>query len=208
MCSNTTSWPIFVTTRSNIVWNKKQTQSLIQPAVSHYFLELFYGLNELDQQESDVEIDAPCHNTMDGRCGVTVVHYWAWVVTLFYIKICMTTTLPQLSGSSIDNSIRVLLSVYNLGAKTINVFRACLGAQLTICAQKWRNFVLFSMVSFRFVFSRVCVFLYSLGPSAMHNLWCGYSLFHGIGIYTGPCFQLFYSNKIANMFLGPVLVYW
>ena len=51
-----------------------------------------------------------------------------------------------------------------LGAKTINVFRACLGAQLTICAQKWRNSVLFSTVSFRFVLSRVCVFLYSLGP--------------------------------------------
>ena len=43
-------------------------------------------------------------------------------------------------------------------AKTINVFRACLGAQ------KWRNFVLFSTVSLRFVLSRVCVFLYSLGP--------------------------------------------
>ena len=50
------------------------------------------------------------------------------------------------------------------GARTINVFRACLGAQLTICAQKWRNFVLFSMVSLRFVLSRVCVFLYNLGP--------------------------------------------
>ena len=50
------------------------------------------------------------------------------------------------------------------GAKTIHVFRACLGAQLTICAQKWRNFVLFSTVSLRFVLSRVCVFLYSLGP--------------------------------------------
>ena len=50
------------------------------------------------------------------------------------------------------------------GAKTINVFRACLGAQLTICAQKWRSFVLFSMVSLKFVLSRVCVFLYSLGP--------------------------------------------
>ena len=49
-------------------------------------------------------------------------------------------------------------------AKTINVFRACLGAQLTICAQKWRNFILFSTVSLRFLLSRVCVFLYSLGP--------------------------------------------
>ena len=52
------------------------------------------------------------------------------------------------------------------GAKTINVFRAWICAQLTICAQKWRNFVLFSTVSLRFVLSRVCVFLYSLGP------WC------------------------------------
>ena len=41
-------------------------------------------------------------------------------------------------------------------------------AQLTICAQKWRNFVLFSTVSFRFVLSRVCVFLYSLGPKLRH----------------------------------------
>ena len=53
-----------------------------------------------------------------------------------------------------------------LGAKTINVFRACLGAQLTICAQKLRNCVLFSTVSLIFVLSRVCVFLYSLGPRA------------------------------------------
>ncbi len=54
------------------------------------------------------------------------------------------------------------------GAKTINVFRACLGAQLTICAQKWRNVVLFSTASLRFVLSRVCVFLYSLGPRIPH----------------------------------------
>ena len=56
------------------------------------------------------------------------------------------------------------------GAKIINVFRACLGAQFTICAQKLRNFVLFSTVSFRFVLSRVCVFLYSLGP------WCQFKM--------------------------------
>ena len=49
-------------------------------------------------------------------------------------------------------------------AKTINVFRACLGAQLTICAQKWRNFVLFSTVSLKFVLSRVCVFFIVLAP--------------------------------------------
>ena len=46
------------------------------------------------------------------------------------------------------------------GAKTINVFRACLSAQLTICAQKCRNFVLFSTVSLRFVLSRVCVLFF------------------------------------------------
>ena len=74
--------------------------------------------------------------------------------------------------------------------KTINVFRACLGAQLTICAQKCRNFVLFSMVSFRFVLSRVCVFLYSLGPwSCTLNVGCG--CLHGkrsraYGILQGP----------------------
>ena len=50
------------------------------------------------------------------------------------------------------------------GPKTINISRACLGAQLTICAQKCRNFVCSSIVSLRFVLSRVCVFLYSLGP--------------------------------------------
>ena len=58
---------------------------------------------------------------------------------------------------------------YIPGAKTINVFRACLGAQLTICAQKLRNFVLFSTVSLRFVLSRVCVFLYSLGPWSIYD---------------------------------------
>ena len=51
-------------------------------------------------------------------------------------------------------------------AKTINVFRACLGAQLTICAQKWRNFLLFSTVSLRFVFWVEFVFFFVvLAPS-------------------------------------------
>ena len=42
--------------------------------------------------------------------------------------------------------------------------RACLGSQLTICAQKWRNFVCSITQSLKFVWSWVCVFLYSLGP--------------------------------------------
>ena len=71
------------------------------------------------------------------------------------------------------------------GANTINVFRACLGAQLTICTQKWRNVLLFRTVSLRFVLSRVCVFLYSLGPRMIfkapwsqygrHLVWRGYN---------------------------------
>ena len=65
---------------------------------------------------------------------------------------------------TISKNPRLLWKWVGPGAKTINVFRAYLSAQLTICAQKWRNFVLFSMVSFRFDLSRVCVFLYSLGP--------------------------------------------
>ena len=44
------------------------------------------------------------------------------------------------------------------GAKIINVFRAWIGAHLTICAQKWRNCVLFSTVRLTFVFSRVLCF--------------------------------------------------
>ena len=49
------------------------------------------------------------------------------------------------------------------GAKTIKKSRACLGAKLTICAQKLRNFICSSTLSLRFVWSRVCVFLYILG---------------------------------------------
>ena len=66
------------------------------------------------------------------------------------------------------------------GAKTINVFRACLGAQRTICAQKWRNFVLFSTVSLRFVLSRVCIFLYSLGPWSRASQYNSSKRVHGV----------------------------
>ena len=43
-----------------------------------------------------------------------------------------------LFGKSSQNSSKpVLIFLSSIpGAKTINVFRACLGAQLTICAQK------------------------------------------------------------------------
>ena len=52
----------------------------------------------------------------------------------------------------------VILAILSSGAKIINVFRAWIGAQLTICAQKWRNFVLFSTVRLTFVLSRVLCF--------------------------------------------------
>ena len=50
------------------------------------------------------------------------------------------------------------------GAKTINVCWACLSAQLTICAQKWRNFVCSSTLSVRFVLSQVFIFFIVLAP--------------------------------------------
>ena len=80
-----------------------------------------------------------------------------------------------------------------------NVFRACLGggAQLTICAQKWRNFVLFNAVSLRFVLSRVCVFLYSLGPSLndFEKVW----LFSRLKQWPNNCSILF-STKVSTGF--------
>ena len=50
------------------------------------------------------------------------------------------------------------------GPKSIKKSRAWIGAQLTICAQKWGNFVCSSMLNLRFVWSWVCVILYSHGP--------------------------------------------
>ena len=67
----------------------------------------------------------------------------------------------------------VKLRTKQLVGKTINVFWARLVAQLTICAQKWRNFVCSSTVSLRFVLSRVFfIFLYNLGPSSLVTAIC------------------------------------
>ena len=129
-------------------------------------------------------------------------------------------------------SQREMLHSGSPGAKTINVFRACLGAQLTICAQKWRNFVLFSTVSLRFVFSRVCVFLYSLGPRTfihvksakrfhlviwiainipknglLAGLGCGFHRHPNITIWSTQKTPLIYVKRakdknIANLFIG------
>ena len=71
----------------------------------------------------------------------------------------------HLSAKKPSDSGVVCCGVWPLWAKAITVFRACLGAQLTICAQKWRNFVLLSTVRLRFVLSRVCVFL---GAKTIH----------------------------------------
>ena len=60
--------------------------------------------------------------------------------------------------------------------------------QLTICAQKWRSFVLFSTVSLKFVLSRVCVFLYSLGPRS-HS-------------------EFFLGKSSQNSCSKPVLIFW
>ena len=68
------------------------------------------------------------------------------------------------------------ISAYNIMKIIIeilgpNVFWAGLGAQLTICAHKWRNFVWFSMLSLRFVWSRVCVFFIFLAPGLFAEIW-------------------------------------
>ena len=83
------------------------------------------------------------------------------------------------------------------GAKTINVFRACLGAQLTTSAQKWRNFVLFSTVSLIFVLSRVCVFLYSLGPWSDHRFVNLSLQFYGILLSHNTPLHLFQFHNDA-----------
>ena len=58
----------------------------------------------------------------------------------------------------------VHLSILISGPKTIKKSRAWIGAQLTICAQKLRNFVCSSTPSLIFVWSWVCVFFTVLGP--------------------------------------------
>ena len=131
----------------------------------------------------------PCHgeryNAVETRLpslaySVCVV---GWVLRCWCNNVCQSlhcaTALCNSSAHRQFGQGNFIWSVALSGAKTINVFRACLGAQLTICAQKWRNFVLFSTVSFRFVLSRVCVFLYSLGPWC-GNIWCTFmwSLHH------------------------------
>ena len=115
-----------------------------------------------------------CMSALSGRLSRFPSLYWQY----FMYYLCKLWVLKILTIDRTQRSIRVQIydrkfcgslcslprKLSSLGANTINVFRACLGAQLTICAQKWRNFVLFSTVSLRFVLSRVCVFLYSLGP--------------------------------------------
>ena len=88
--------------------------------------------------------------------------------------------------------------IISSGAKTINVFRACLGgAQLTICAQKWRKFVLFSTVSLRFVLSRVCVFLYILGPRCtMPEVWLSHQVYNARSMIISS--EVWLSHQVYN----------
>ncbi len=97
-----------------------------------------------------------CRKEQWGESGRSARHSYCCLQSLDYsfVSICHL----------VNKSVACGKLTRQPGAKTIKVFRACLGAQLTICAQKWRNFVLFSTVSLRIVLSRVCVFLYSLGP--------------------------------------------
>ena len=53
-------------------------------------------------------------------------------------KILILIILSQIKAGKItrEHGLTAMKEQSRLGAKTINVFRACLGAQLTICAQK------------------------------------------------------------------------
>ena len=61
------------------------------------------------------------------------------------------------------------VSLETRGQDYINVFRAWIGAQLTICAQKWCNFVLFSTVRLTFVLSRVLCFSLKSWPLVLER---------------------------------------
>ena len=91
------------------------------------------------------------------------------------------------------------------GPKTIKKSRAWIGAQLTISAQKWRNFVCFSRLSRRFVWSWVCVFLYSLGP----RCWCPWHSSLHVSFQTlhmPPNFSLFSIILLAIYDTFPLLI--
>ena len=70
-------------------------------------------------------------------------------------------------------------------------FLARLGAQLTICDQKLRNFLCSSTLSLRFVLNQVFLFLYSLGPWAgwlttTKRMTRGFHAWKYIHIYSQP----------------------
>ena len=72
--------------------------------------------------------------------------------------------------------LSVYVNVFSV-AKTVKKSQTWTGAQLTICAQKLRNFVFSSTLSLRFVCSRVSVFLHSLGPRSFLSQECCHRMY-------------------------------
>ena len=98
--------------------------------------------------------------------NVLLVHWWP-VRSGILFQFLVSVSVDSLGFLDLTAPIS---SPGGAGPGTINLFWACLGAQLTICAQKWRNFVCSSTLSLRFVLSRVFLFLYSLGSCLMRSV--------------------------------------
>ena len=71
------------------------------------------------------------YNSNENRCGIchisTVLRRYTFTALATYITTETATEQAYIPWCS---------TAVRLGAKTINIFRACIGAQLTICAQK------------------------------------------------------------------------
>ena len=111
------------------------------------------------------------HSWAGVSCRLADLYIWGegnWPEILLYLLLVISLTFHTVTTWKTDCRKLDWTHIFYVGQgprlykRFSSMSRCC--AQLTICAQKWRNFVLFSMVSFRFVLSRVCVFLYSLGP--------------------------------------------
>ena len=165
-------------------WQKITTLALPEPPTGHTWHQSYlkhlrinwqprYRHYELDILQSGVRVTQSqhAHTLQQGNHRwQTLARHDAHVTSkCIFFNVTHVWRRPYFDGISCPtrNGEETFNKQLSPGAKTINVFWACLGAQLTICDQKWRNFVCSSMLSLRFVLSRVCVFLYSLGPRSV-----------------------------------------
>ena len=116
---------------------------------------------------------------------------WSWpmhYLVLLHVSSMLTTSSPTIAHLIIQNvsSLRTMTNAFYMstqtnytrissGAKTINVFRACIGAQLTICAQKLHCLVRWVWdlfwVEFVFFFIVLATGLRSALPALWFSVW-------------------------------------